>query len=149
MALTAMSGTIIQMFLGYLQRNESNFIQIFITGHHDDEDGGRGARYLRNPAIMPTPGYHHPHEQVYTDPMENADFERYQQRPVDLGNYNRQSYSPNSAHTVAAVAAAEGWTHLAGNPDWVDARAGHNAAAVGLPWPPHRSLGEYLRIDNF
>ena len=129
------------MIHSYRQLNQKNLLMIyFISGHHDDEDGSRGARYLRNPGVMPTPSYHHPHEQVYPDPMESSEFERYQQRPVDLGNYNRQSYSPNSAHTVAAVAAAEGWSHLAGNPDWVDARTGHNAAAVGLPWPPHRSL---------
>ena len=76
--------------------------------------------------------------------MENTDFERYQQRPVDLGNYNRQSYSPNSA---AAVVAAEGWTHhlqaAVANPDWVDARAGHQAAAAGIPWPPHSHDNRY------
>ena len=118
-------------------------IRIVAIGHHEDEDGVRGSRYLRNPTVMSAPGYHHPHEQVY-DPMENTDFERYQQRPVDLGNYNRQSYSPNSA---AAVVAAEGWTHhlqaAVGNPDWVDARAGHQAAAAGIPWPPHSHDNRY------
>ena len=96
---------------------------------------------------MSSSGYHHPRDQVY-DPRENTDFvERYQQGPVDLGNYNRQSYSPNSAHTAVAVAAAEGWTHhlqaAVGNPDWVDARVGHQAAAAGIPWPPHSHDNRY------
>ena len=113
-------------------------IRIVVIGHHEEED----ARYLRNPTVMSASGYHHPREQVY-DPMETADFERYQQRPVDY----RQSYSPNSAHTAVAVAAAEGWTHhlqaAVGNPDWVDARAGHQAAAAGIPWPPHSHDNRY------
>ena len=117
-------------------------IRIVVIGHHEEED----ARYLRNPTVMSASGYHHPREQVY-DPMENADFERYQQRPVDLGNYNRQSYSPNSAHTAVAVAAAEGWTHhlqaAVGNPDWDRVGAGHQAAAAGIPWPPHSHDNRY------
>ena len=122
-------------------------ILIAVKGHHEEEDGVRGARYLRNPTVMSASGHHHPYEQVY-DPMENTDFERYQQRPVDLGNYNRQSYSPNSAHTAAAVVAAEaGWTHhlqaAVASPDWVDARAGHQAAAAGIPWPPHSHDNRY------
>ena len=97
---------------------------------------------------MSASGYHHPREQVY-DPMENAEFgvERYQRQPVDLGNYNRQSYSPNSAHTAVAVAAAEGWTHhlqaAVGNPDWDRVGAGHQAAAAGIPWPPHSHDNRY------
>ena len=44
--------------------------------------------------------------------MDPAEFDRYQQRPVDLG-YNR-SYSPNATAAAAAVAAAsEGKTALA------------------------------------
>ena len=89
--------------------------------------------------------YHHPHEHVGYDPMENADFERYQQRPVDY----RATYSPNSStHTAAAVvaAASEGWpahahTLAVATPDSWDSRV-HNAAG-GLPWPPHSHDNRY------
>jgi len=118
-----------------------------LTGHHEEDDGGRG-RYLRSCANVGA-SYHHPHElhPVY-DSMEAAEFDRHyqQQRPVDLG-YNNRSYSPGAAAAVAAAAAAsDGWSthHLVPGPDWIDAsRAGQHAAA-GLAWPPHSHDQRYL-----
>ena len=116
-----------------------------------DEDEGR-SRYIRScnaaNAAAAAAAYHHPHElHPGYDSLEAAsEFDRYaQQRPVDLGNYNR-SYSPNAAAAVVA-AASDGWAPNHWAPDLIDARtataAGQHASA-GLPWPPHSHEPRYM-----
>ena len=111
-----------------------------MSGHLDEDDGGR-TRYLRSCAAAPggaaaaaAAAYHHPHElHPDYDALQASEFDRYQQRPVDLG-YNNRSYSPNAAAAVAAAASDVWPTHHLTH-GWIEERAGQHA--TGLPWPPH------------